>query len=197
MDEKRVTDLLAMAAAVVDGADLPDDLRAPGYTAAVGLLAEGVGVDGAGASGGVGTVPSEDGASAPVTGLVDRIAAGMGIDPGEIRKVYEEVDGAPVLIVKSTKVPRSKAAGTHDVALLVMAARQLSGIDEYTEAGVLRDAAKRFGRFDQGNFGKHMTALDNLILTRGTRSTAKRKLTEPGIEAAAELAKRYLTDEGS
>lgn len=193
MDEKRLSALLSQAATVVDAADLPDDLRAPAYTAAVGLLAGGQAPNGGGAgkqppappAGGAATTPAE---------VLDRIAGGMGVDPTEIRKLYEEMDGMPVLNVKSSKLPKSKAAGAHDVALLVMAARQLSGIEEYTEAEVLRDAAKRYAKFDQGNFGKHMAALDNLILTNGSRSTAKRKLTQPGIEAAAELAKAYLAE---
>lgn len=195
MDEKGVTEVLARAAAVVDAADLPGDLRGPAYTAAIALLADGVAVDGTAAVGGQITVPPAGGSSAPATGLLDRIAAGMGIDPRKIRNLYDEVDGMPVLIVKSSKLPRTKAAGAHDIALLVMAARQLGGVDDYTETAVLRDAAKRYGKFDQGNFGKHVAALDNLILTSGTRSTAKRKLTQPGIEAAAELAEKYLADD--
>jgi hypothetical protein len=191
MDEKRVSDLLAKAAAAVDAANLPDDLRAPAYTAALGLLADGVAPAGAGA--GRRPVPPASGSSAG--GVLDRVAAGMGIDPDQIRNLYEEADGVPVLNVKSSKLPKSKSAGAHDVALLVMAARQLGGVDEYTEADVLRDEAKRYAKFDQGNFGKHMAALDNFILTSGSRSTAKRKLTRPGIEAAAELARAYLAEE--
>jgi hypothetical protein len=192
VDEQRITDILAKAAAIVGAADLPDDLRVPGYTAAVELLAGAHPADGADA----GQTPDRpaSGGSAPPSGLLDRIAAGLAIDSNEIRNLYDEADGAPVLIVKSSKLPSSKAAGAHDVALLVMAARQLGGVDDYTEAGVLRDAAKRYGKFDQANFGKHMSALDNLILTNGKGSSAKRKLTQPGIEAAAELAKEYLAE---
>jgi hypothetical protein len=190
VDEKRITEILAKAAAIVDAADLPDDLRVPGYTAAVGLLAGAHPADGAGQT----PVRPASGGPAPPSGLLDRIAAGLAIDSKEIRNLYDEADGAPVLIVKSSKLPSSKAAGAHDIALLVMAARQLGGVDDYTEAGVLRDAAKRYGKFDQANFGKHMTALDNLILTNGKGSSAKRKLTQPGIEAAAELAKEYLAE---
>lgn len=198
MDEKAVTDLLKKAEAVVDAANLADDLRPRGFQAAVQLLSGG-GIAAAPtppAPAGAASVPGGGGSPASATGLLDRIATGMGIEPKEIRNLYEEAEGAPVLIVKSTKLPGSKAAGAHDIALLVMAARQLGGIDDYTEAAVLRDAAKRYGKFDQGNFGKHMTALDNLILTSGKGPSAKRKLTQPGVEAAAELAKKYLAEDG-
>jgi len=195
VDENRIIDILAKAAAIVDAADLPDDLRAPGYTAAVGLLASAHPADAAAA--GQTPIQLASGRSAPPSGLLDRIAAGLAIDSREIRNLYDEADGAPVLIVKSSGLPSSKAAGSHDVALLVMAARQLGGVDDYTDAGVLRDAAKHYGKFDQANFGKHMTALDNLILTTGKGSSTKRKLTQPGIEAAAELAKEYLAEGGS
>jgi hypothetical protein len=198
VDEKAVADLLKKAEAVVDAAELADDLRPPGFGAAVQLLS-GRGIAAAPAPPApavAASVPAAGGSPAPATGALDRIAAGMGIDPKKIRNLYEEADGTPVLIVKSTKLPGSKAAGAHDIAILVMAARQLGGIDDYTEAAVLRDAAKRYGKFDQGNFGKHMTALDNLILTRGKGPSAKRKLTQPGLEAAAELAKKYLAEDG-
>jgi hypothetical protein len=197
MNENAVTDLLKKAEAVVDAADLADDLRSPGFEAAVQLLSSGRVFAAptppvpAGAS-----VPGDGDSLGSAKGLLDRIATGMGIDPKEIRNLYEEADGVPILNVKSSELPGSKAAGAHDVALLVMGARQLAGIDDYTEAAILRDAAKRYGKFDQANFGKHMTALDNLILTSGKGPSAKRKLTQPGIEAAAELAKAYLAEDG-
>src|SRR4051812_9894161 len=113
MDEERIRDLLAKAAVVVDAADLPDDLRAPAYTAAVGLLAGGGAPDGGAARGQPPAPPT--GGAAPAggsspAGVLDRIAGGMGIDPKEIRKLYEEMDGAPVLNVKSSKLPKGKAA---------------------------------------------------------------------------------------
>jgi hypothetical protein len=76
-----------------------------------------------------------------------------------------------------------------------MAARQLGGVEEYTEAKVLWEACKRYGKFDQANFAAHMNGLDNLIITNGKGVSAKRKLTQPGIEEATELAKQYLSED--
>jgi hypothetical protein len=47
-------------------------------------------------------------------------------------------------------------------------------------------------QFDRNNFAGHMKKLDNLIITNGKGVSAKRKLTQPGIEEAAELANKYL-----
>jgi hypothetical protein len=94
----------------------------------------------------------------------------------------------PELKVKSSNLPSQKATGARDIALLVMAARQLGGIDEYTELDVLRDATKDYGRLDSKNFAKHMKALDRCTIT----TNRAKKLTNPGIEEASELAQKYV-----
>ena len=197
MNEQDVSELLKRALAAVDSAALPEALRSDAFSSAVQLLARAE----APSSLGGGLRPRSVGNSAgPMSSgveLLDRIAAGLGVDLGSIGNLFAEDDGVPVLILQSTKLPKTKAAAAHDIALLVMAARQLSGVDDYTEPDVLRDAVKRYGRFDVSNFGKHMADLDNLVLTSGQRSATKRKLTKPGIEAAAELAKSYLASNGS
>jgi hypothetical protein len=40
-----------------------------------------------------------------------------------------------------------------------------------------------------------MNELDNLILTDGKGANAKRQLTEPGIDRASDLAKKYTGEE--
>lgn len=126
--------------------------------------------------------------------MLDKVAAGLDLPSNKIQRLFAEKDGAPELIVKATKLPKSKAGAAHDISLLTMAARQLGGLEDYTETGVLRDTTKRYGKFDSGNFGTQMRSLDNLILTDGKGANAKRKLTQPGVEAAAELAKKYLEE---
>jgi hypothetical protein len=191
MDEKAATAVLARAMAVVDAAEVPDVLREAAFTAAVGLLASGQ--PDLSSAGGAQPSPG-DGLGAAEGGLLDRIASGLGIDRRRAGNLFAEKDGAPELIVKASTLPQTKAAGAHDVALLVMASRQLSGLDEYTEPDVLRDSAKRYGKFDPSNFGKHMKSLDNYIITSGKGKAAKRRLTQPGLEAAADLARRYLEE---
>jgi len=107
--------------------------------------------------------------------VLDSIAAGLEIDADKVRRVFAK-NGEPELIMKSGKLPRTRAAAAADIAMLVMA-----GVRS------LRESCRRYGKFDQGNFGKHMRSLDNYIITDGRGVSARRKLTHPGIEAAAEL----------
>ncbi len=191
MDEKAIADVLTRAVAVVDAADVPNDLREAAYTAAVQLLASGQ--PDTAAPRGV-QPPSSAGAAGADGDLIGRIASGLGLDRRPAGNLLAEKDGAPELIIKASKLPQTKAAAAHDIALLVMASRQLGGVDDYTDPEVLRDAVKRYGKFDQGNFGKHMKALDNYIITSGKGKAAKRKLTQPGLEAASDLARAYLEE---
>jgi hypothetical protein len=204
MDDAQVADLLSRALAAVDSAQIPDDLKEIAFTHALALLGAGVGpASGAGAKPGqTGTgnaIPtpavSTDGGALGGLGLLDKIAAGLGVELDKVKRLFAEKDGAPQLIVKSSKLPKTKAAAAHDLALLMMAGRQLGGLDEYTEAEVLRDLVKRYGKFDQSNFAQQMKALDHYILTDGKGASAKRKLTHPGIEAATEMVEKYSAAE--
>lgn len=191
MDDGAIVSVLTRATAVVDAAGVPDELREAAFTAAIGLLASG---PPASAPSGVVQLSTSASTVAADGDLIGRVASGLGLDRRQAGNLFAEKDGAPELIVKASKLPQTKAAGAHDVALLVMASRQLGGVDEYTEPEVLREAAKRYGKFDQGNFGKHMRSLDNYIITSGKGKVAKRKLTQPGLEAAADLARTYLAE---
>jgi hypothetical protein len=75
---------------------------------------------------------------------------GLELAPEKVKRIFAEKDGAPQLIVKSSKMP--KAAAAHDIALLVMATRQVAGLDDYTEAEVIRETVRRYGKFDSTNF---------------------------------------------
>jgi hypothetical protein len=194
--DDHVTDVLKRAMAVVEDAEVPDELRRAAFTAAVGLLAGATTVRGSApptpGRQPAGTPPGP--AATDADPLTAKIAAGLGVEAAKVERVFAEKDGEPVLTIKSAKLPRSKAGGAHDIALLLMGARQASGIDEYTEAGRLRDETKRYGKFDGKNFGTQMKSLDNYILTDGKGAAAKRKLTVTGLEAAGELVEKYAEE---
>jgi hypothetical protein len=196
MDDTQVADLLTRALVAIDAAQVPDDLREIAFTNALSFLNGGL-------------TPTPPGSSAPTlgdamaagagtssgSGLLDKIAAALGVEPAKIKRVFAEQDGVPQLIVKSNTLPKTKAAAAHDIALLLMAGRQLGGLDDYTEAAILRETVKRYGKFDRANFAGQMKALDHYILTEGKGASTKRKLTHPGIEAAAKMVDKYATEE--
>jgi hypothetical protein len=193
-----VKDLVERAVAVVEDLSVPDDLREAAFVGALSLLSGGGRAQLVAGH----ESPSSSSARSPelrpaATGpnVLDAIASGLEASAADVQRLFADKDGTPQLIVKSSALPKAKSAGAHDIALLTMAARQLSGIDDYTDAEVLRDAAKRYGKFDVSNFGAHMRALDNYVLTDGKGASAKRKLTHPGIEAASALVARYSSEQ--
>jgi hypothetical protein len=202
MDDAQVVDLLTRALAAVDTANIPDGLRETAFTSALALLTGGLTAAPAAPAPPVpgATTPPPPSGGPSVNGttgsaLLDKIAAGLEVELAKVKRLFAEKDGAPQLIVRSSKLPKAKAAAAHDIALLLMAARQLGGLDEYTEAEVIRDAVKHYGKFDQSNFSGQMKALDHYILTDGKGAATKRKLTHPGVEAAAAMVEKYAAEE--
>jgi hypothetical protein len=196
VDDEQLVDLLKRALAAVENSGAPDDLREAAFTATIRML-----------SGGTAEVPQPelrtDGGTSGSTGatrrattseLLDKIAQGLEIDGTKVAKVFADKDGQPELIVKTSMLPATKSGAASEIALLVMAARQAAGIDDYTEAEAIRAACKRYGKFDSANFGSSMKSLDNFILTSGKGVSTKRKLTNPGLEAAVEMIEKYASD---
>jgi hypothetical protein len=198
MNQAEVTDLLARALAAVEGAKVPEDLREVAFTAALGMLTNSQpAVTPFSAESSPSSPAARGAADTAPTGstLLEKIASGLEVEPTNAKRLFAEQDGEPVLILKASKLPKTISAAACDIALLVMAGRQLGGIDDYTESDVLREATRRYGKFDSRNFATSMKSLDNLILTEGKGAGMKRKLTHPGVEAAAALAQKYIAEE--
>ena len=212
MDDAEVAELLKRALNAVGTAKVPDDLRETAFTTAVRLLSgeTSAGGGGAGTAGGAGGGAgagnvgggSAGGASTRTGGgggstgseLLDRVARELDVDGSVVARVFAEKNDLPELSVKTTRLPTTAARAAYDIALLVMAARQAGGIEEATESATLREACKVYGKFNQSNFSTHMKALDLLVRTEGRGPSAKRTLTKPGREAAAELIKQYANE---
>lgn len=196
VDDQQLVGLLKRALAAVDNSGAPDDLREAAFTAAITLLSDGAAevpqprLQAGGSTSGSGAARRR----ATASELLDKIAQGLEIDGAKVAKVFADKDGQPELILKTSKLPATKSGAASEIALLVMAARQAAGIDEYTEAEAIRAACKRYGKFDSANFGSSMKSLDNYILTSGRGVSMKRKLTNPGLEAAVELIEKYAGD---
>ena len=203
MDTEGVQELLAAAVAAVDQAGVPDDLRPTAYASAISLLTadRALYVTGSHQEALPDELPRRLGSASGTdrvnaTGsCLEKIAAGLGLPLHKVQRVYASKDGAPHLILSSKRLPKTKSAAAFDIALLEMAGRQLSQTDDYTEGQALRETVKRYGKFDRSNFAGTMKSLDNLILTIGKGAGAKRKLTQPGIDAAADLVLVYATED--
>lgn len=191
MDDQQVADLIHRALAAVKSAKTPPALQEIAFTAALGLLmGNPIQLPKTGNSGAEGKWTHSPSNSNEETGsvMLDKVAIGLGLNAKQVVHLFADKNGVPELKAKSSKIPSQKATGARDIALLVMAARQLGGIDEYTELGVLRDAAKHYSRLDSKNFAKHMKALDHCTIT----ANGAIKLTNPGIDEASDLAHGYV-----
>lgn len=196
MDVTDATELLRSALKVIDDAGVPNALQAPALSGILPLLAGAA--DASAAVVAAGSSPEQQrGASPHISGgsgstILDKVAAGLEVEPSKIHYLFTEQDGQPVLKIRASALPKSKSAAAIDIVLLVLAARQLASIEEYTEGDVLRATAKQYGKFDSANFGASMKSIDHLVSTQGCGAGTKRKLTIPGLEAAAEIAAKYL-----
>jgi hypothetical protein len=199
MNDDWVSDILASAVAAVDRANVPTDLRAAAFTAALRLLADeepaAAGRDVPALRRPTNQPPPGGAPTTSSSSLLETVAAGLELDPSKIGKLFAEKDGEPELILKTRELPTAKSEAAQELSLVVMAARQLGGVEEYTEAEVLRSVCRRYGKFDSANFATHMKKLDNLIITKGRGVNVQRKLTQPGVEEASRLATKYLGKE--
>jgi len=125
---------------------------------------------------------------------LDFVADFLDCDQAGVHRIYAVQDGIPELKIKTTKLPTAKGPAAVDIALLVMAARQGARIEEYTVVGDLQSVTKAYGKFDTNNYASSVRQLDHLVLKRGRGVKLERKLTKPGIEAAAKLVSAYASE---
>jgi hypothetical protein len=122
-----------------------------------------------------------------------RLAARLRIDPDALADVFDFDGGEARLHVPSSRISATKSQATRDIALLIAAARQGSGLDEsWTSSNPIREALANYNRYDQSNFSANLRAAGDVLNIRGKASATEVRLTQPGWEAATTLI-RALT----
>jgi hypothetical protein len=190
MNDQDVSDLLKRTWGAVESAGVPEHLHQTAFEAALSLLTGESRLPGdtdvTGQVQSNGHKPTDGGS------LLGKTAAALRVGLPELERVFEVTeDGIPELNLESRRLPNSTSEAAQEIALLVMAARQLGGIEQNTEAETIRMACRAYGKFDSNNFAAHMKALDHLVLFEGKGVSAKLKLTRPGREAVAKLVQKY------
>jgi transposase-like protein len=118
-----------------------------------------------------------------------RLAARLGVSENALADVFAIEDDIVTLHVASVKLPTIKSKATREIALLMVAARQGTGIDEsWTDVSHIRDALSQYNRYDLSNFARHLRETDDVFNLRG-KPVQQLRLTRPGWEAATELAR--------
>lgn len=173
--------ILQTAAALVEEADLPSDLRPNGFTSAVALLISSSDVSSADRS-------QEPSTEVATDGPIARIAKGLKIDPAHAKDAFDApADGELWLLIPRSKFPKSKAPAMRQLSLLVAAGRQVGGLEEWTASDVLREQCRQFGVFDRSNFAAELAGMHDLFVMRGKGQQREFRVTRGGVEEARRI----------
>ena len=187
MATKKIEDVLREAAAAVDAAGLPDDLRGAAFTKAVDLIAGTQAPSAAEATG----VPKPE-TKKTTSDALEMIASRFGIDLDFVDEAFAIEDDVPSLAVGRTKLANSDKGATEQIALLVAAARQAAGVEDWTESSVLREAAANYNRFDKNNLAYTVSSLEDDFSFSGKGQARRVKVRRDGFKNAGTLVKQIL-----
>jgi hypothetical protein len=176
---------LRAAAAAVEAAATPDDLRGAAFVVAF--------LDKQKSSRG-GLEADEEEPPESALPSVSRAMRKLEIDEMLIERVYDfSVEGGS-LVIPRRALPESKRRAMRYVIQLVAAGRQASGFEQWTSARVVRDACEERGVLDSGNFGHVLNDLDGEGITiRGRGSKRELKMNAAGFEATGLLISQLLS----
>jgi hypothetical protein len=192
MNDAELKELVKRAVAIVEGAAVPEDLRAAVFQQVWSTIVD---------PGSAPLIPAEMGqvvgdASTEVrpTSDVEQFAHKLGITVDEVEDAFRvEEDGSFSVDIATKNLPAQKRKATIDVALLVCAGRQYKS-QEFTAGTLIRSVCDDYGRLDGPNFSATMSGRDDLwSIGGGTRGhPASYRLRRPAWPEAGDTVKRLL-----
>ncbi len=177
---------LKAALAVLDEADVPEDLREVAFNR---LLDQYLGAPRPQGGGGDTRIPVPP-ISTNQGSAIGKIATKLDIDQAVIEQVFDEDEDGVHLNISRFRLDNQKKTAAQEVARLVAAGRQASEQEEWTSLAVIGEVADSLDVKDS-NFSKHMTAMkgDGLRI-RGTGGQREAKVNAVGFEAASSIVRR-------
>ena|ERR1022692_114376 len=119
---------------------------------------------------------------------LDRLATRSGVSPTALADIFEIQQDTVSLHVASSRIAQSKSGATKEIALLIAAARQGSGVDDsWTAALHIRKTLQDYRRYDTNNFSAYLRQVADAFNFRGKGSAVELRLTKPGWEMAITL----------
>lgn len=180
------TDVLRAAKEAVKEAEIPDDLRVIAFEKAIDLVSGGISrVNGKASD--VGSTPHEEMPGSDADSALHRLARKLKVDVELVGDVFHEEDGGLRVVVGAGKLARGKKGATQQLALLVAAARQATGTEEFTVVDRVREIAEEYRRYDAANFARTISEMTDEFNFRGSARQREIKVSRPGWEAAARL----------
>jgi hypothetical protein len=136
-----------------------------------------------------GATPATDRRKGAELGNADSsaLARRLGREQPALEDIYDLSGNPPSLIVSVRKLDTSVSGATSQIALLVTAARQGSGADDWTQTAEIRTVCQEYSRFDSNNFAGTLTAMGEEFAFRGKGVSREVRLTRPGWERVSEL----------
>ena len=185
MNEQQVMDVLKKAVALVNEAEVEEDLRPVAFAKAVDLLS---------ATSAEPVLTKDRVRETEQTGesgdLLDSIASRLKIRRQVVEEVYSIKDGNLEVLVPGGGLAKTKVGGTREIALLVVAGRQAAGLDDWTDQEEVKTVAEFYGRFDGPNFARAIQERSGLIRIGGTPRKRELQLRAAGWEEAKKLVMR-------
>ncbi|MDA3935864.1 MAG: hypothetical protein PF636_03230 [Actinomycetota bacterium] len=174
---------LEKAAAIVEEAKIPDDLRVAAFEKTLESL--------------TGPVPAPQAHCAPVqnenaqpaSGELESIAQKLDVPLDVIAEVYEVSDGTLDVILGYSRLSPKMKAGTEQLAILIAAGRQAAGLDPdgWTTVGTIRDICKDFNKLDGPNFATTISSMDQWFSISGNGRNRRVKVSRAGWEHAKQV----------
>jgi hypothetical protein len=193
-----VREVLVAALKAVDDAKLPPELQAVAFGKAVDLVAARAGspvpqMQPVRRDHAAGEQPAAE--SSPL----DRIAARLKLEVEVVQDVYHYDDERGLQIVVSPrKLEKQLGGAAKQLALLVAAGRQASGLEdgEWTDIAEIREVCQEYKKLDPSNFAAHIKSMKDEFNLRGSGQKRLVKVTRPGWDAARELVEKLAGAEG-
>ncbi len=171
-----VRDVVKETLLVLEECSVPDDLREVAFTKVFDSLREPFEE----------ANPVKDGGESD--DLLGRIAGRLETTPESVMGVFYEDDGDLALGVSSSKLNTSVARATKEIALLVAAGRQASGLDEdWTPVDTIREVCRDYKKLDPNNFASTVTEMDDVFNFRGKGKQRAVRVAKPGWSKVAQL----------
>ena len=182
--------VLTSAVSIVDEANIPSDLRETAFAKAVDMLV------GNSRPGTRGTSPEltahRSESSAP---WMQELTTATGRSPVELEELFFPGDDElPLVGVDITRLGKGAAQRSRKVALLIAGVRQVTGIEQGTASGTIREECDRLGVFDSGNFGKTINGLRDCFNITGSGRTKVLRIKPGGRDAFRDLIGELLGD---
>ena len=191
MDTK---DILVAALRAVREAEIPDSLQPTAFSKAVDLIA------------GTNARPQEQQTpdrrtepqdSASSGSMMDELVGRLKLDRAVVEEVFHESDGQIHIAISPKSISGVSAkAATQEIALLVAAAGQSSGDDQFIASEEIRKVVDEFGKLNEGNFATYISGMSDVFQFLGMGAARKVKLNRAGWAKAAELVNRLGGGEG-